>query len=124
MRVLLVEDDEAVRDVASVELADAGFTVLEARSGREALDQLGEVSGFDALFTDIQLGPGPDGWQVAEAFRECYPDLIVLYATGYSVHHAPVSGSLFYRKPYRMRQVIWGLRALSGLTGGAVTDPA
>ena len=59
----------------------------------------------DALLTDIRL-PGANGWAVARAFRERFPDLPVLYVTGYAEQMQPVPGGIIISKPYRMAQVI------------------
>ncbi len=125
MVVLLVEDDAIIRENALDELADAGFSVVEAETGDQALGIIEAAGQLDALFTDIRMPGRLDGWQVAEVFRAKHPNGIVLYASGYSVKHTPVSNSLFFRKPYRTQQVIWGLRALAGAaaaTEGAEPD--
>ena len=82
MNVLVVEDDPFVREMAVAGLEDAGFEVIEAASGGEALELLQAGITLDALLTDIRL-PGADGWAVAKAYRERFPDLPVLYVTGY-----------------------------------------
>ena len=84
---------------------DAGFEVIEAASGGEALELLQAGITLDALLTDIRL-PGADGWAVAKAYRERFPDLPVLYVTGYVEQMQPVPGGIIVSKPYRMAQVI------------------
>jgi CheY-like chemotaxis protein len=124
MLVLVVEDEDIIRDNTFEELVEAGFDVLEAANGEEAVQIIEGTDQLGALFTDIRM-PGPlDGWQVAEAFRAKRPDGIVLYASGYSVKHTPVSNSLFFRKPYRIQQVVWGIRALAGAASAAQEDSA
>jgi CheY-like chemotaxis protein len=59
----------------------------------------------DALLTDVRL-PRADGWAVARAYRERFPDLPVLYVTGYAEQTQPVPGAIVIPKPYRMAQVI------------------
>src|SRR5262249_10485932 len=56
--VLIVEDDEVVRALAAELLSDAGFQVLEASNGEEALSLLESESNVRVLFTDINM-PGP-----------------------------------------------------------------
>ncbi len=114
MRVLVVEDEALVREIAVEELVDAGYEVLEAGSGDEALRYLTGGPKIDVLFTDIRMPGAVDGWQLAERYRAAHPDLLVLYATAYATNQTPVTGSLFFRKPYKMSQVIWGIRALTG----------
>ena len=81
MRVLVVEDDPFVREMAVAGLEDAGYEVIEAGSGEDALRLLQAGIALDALLTDIRL-PGANGWVVARAYRERFPDLPVLYVTG------------------------------------------
>jgi CheY-like chemotaxis protein len=105
MKVLVVEDDPFVREMAVTGLENAGFVVTEAASGGEALNFLHAGIAVDALLTDIRL-PGADGWTVAKAYRERFPNLPVLYVTGYAERMQPVPGGIILSKPYRMAQVI------------------
>ncbi len=105
MKVLVVEDDAFVREVAVTRLEDAGYEVIEAASGGEALRLLQAGIAVDALLTDIRL-PEVDGWVVARAYRERFPDLPVLYVTGYAERMQPVPGGVIISKPYRMARVI------------------
>ena len=68
--ILVVEDEELVRDMVAEELRDAGFHVLEAADGEAASSLLADDCSVDVLFTDIRL-PGPlDGWAVAQLARQ------------------------------------------------------
>jgi CheY-like chemotaxis protein len=99
MKVLVVEDDELVREVAVEGLMEAGFEVVEAASAEEALARC-EEHVADVLFTDIRLPGSLDGWDVAEQCRETNPGLPVIYATGFShVRPRPVPGSVWFQKP-------------------------
>src|SRR5919112_2550633 len=113
MKVLVVEDDELVREVAVEGLMEAGFEVVEAASAEEALARC-EEHVADVLFTDIRLPGSLDGWDVAEQCRETNPGLPVIYATGFShVRPRPVPGSVWFQKPYRTEQVVNAIRDLS-----------
>ena len=105
MKVLVVEDDPFVREMAVTGLEDVGFEVTQAASGGQALGLLQAGIAIDVLLTDIRL-PGADGWTVAKAYRERFPDLPVLYVTGYAERMQPVPGGIILSKPYRMAQVI------------------
>ena len=105
MKVLVVEDDPFVREMAVTGLGDAGFVVIEAASGRQALEFLQAGISIDALVTDIRL-PGANGWVVARAYRERFPNLPVLYVTGYAEQMQPVPGGIIISKPYKLAQVI------------------
>lgn len=106
MRILVVEDDQLIRETVADILVGEGFEVLEAESGEEALDFCGEHSA-DLIFTDIRLAGPLTGWDVAERCRAENPGIPVIYATGFSdVRLRPVPGSLFFRKPYRPEQIL------------------
>ncbi|HEX8527982.1 PAS domain S-box protein [Allosphingosinicella sp.] len=81
-RVLLVEDNDHVRDFAEHLLADLGYEVLSAASGEEALALL-EKERVDVVFSDVVM-PELSGLGLARIVAERYPGLPVVLATGYS----------------------------------------
>ncbi|HEX8225268.1 MAG TPA: PAS domain S-box protein [Allosphingosinicella sp.] len=99
LRVLLVEDNEHVREFAHHLLDELGYRVLSAGSGEEALEVLGREP-VDLLFSDVVM-PGISGLELARAARRDHPSLPVLLASGYS-EEIVGSGSDFeiVRKPY------------------------
>ncbi|MFC4172701.1 response regulator [Microvirga sp. GCM10011540] len=111
MKILVVEDDAFVREMAVAGLEDAGFEVVEAASGGEALRLLHAGITVDALLTDIRM-PEANGWEVAKACRERFPDLPVVYVTGYAEQMQPVPGGIIISKPYRMAHVVGVLNTL------------
>ena len=68
MKVLVVEDEELLRAVAVQALEDAGFQVIEATTGEEAIGKCQEA--LDVLFTDIRLPGKINGWDIAERCRD------------------------------------------------------
>lgn len=82
---LLVEDDEAVRQVVRHTLLDLGYAVLEAESGQEALDMLRQGVPVDLLLTDIVMPGGVDGRDLAHEALDRYRIAKVLLMSG----HAP-----------------------------------
>lgn len=111
--VLVVEDEALLRLIIVDELQEAGFDVVEASDGSEALEALNSCEGIDLLFTDIRM-PGPlNGWDVAERARDLRPDIHVIYATGFS-EDAPriVPGGRFFKKPYRPVEIVQAARDL------------
>src|SRR6478735_5564144 len=101
--VLLVEDELLVRELASEDLADAGFTVTAASDGDEALGYLREGRHFDLLFTDIRMPGETDGWQLAREAREMLPDIRIIYATGLGdAANGLEDGEHYVRKPYSL----------------------
>jgi CheY-like chemotaxis protein len=111
MKILVIEDDPFIRDMAVTELEDAGYQVMEAASGGQALRLLQAGIAVDALLTDVRM-PEATGWEVARAYRERFPELPVLYVTGYAEQMQPVTGGIILSKPYKMSQVISLLNGL------------
>ncbi len=82
--VLVVEDEDAVREVAARALRDLGYTVLEASDGASAVERCREYDGvIDLVLTDVVM-PGKAGPEVASALLEMSPSLRVLYMSGYT----------------------------------------
>ena len=105
MKVLVVEDDDLLRSLAVDTLRDAGFDVIEADTGEEALDRA--KSGADAVVLDIRLPGRLDGWDVAERLRAADPALPVVYASGLPPRERrDVPGSRYLPKPYSPSAVI------------------
>jgi two-component system, cell cycle sensor histidine kinase and response regulator CckA len=86
--VLLAEDEQDVREVAREFLESAGYTVVEARDGSEALRLAAERSGgIDLLVTDMVM-PGMTGPQLAGRLQQLHGGVGVIYMSGYSEHAA------------------------------------
>ncbi len=109
-RILLVENDDHFAALFEPALADAGHWVIRVRSGLEALSKLGvRAPPVDLVVTEIALGEGPDGWQVAQRARARSPDLPVIYLAGQRgdarlPRHAPL-GVLLLR-PFPIGQLV------------------
>ena len=126
--VLLVEDEPLVLMTVETALQDAGYQVLPAHDGREALALLEErVEELGALVTDVRMGD-PDGWAVARRGRELKPSLPVVYITGDSAHEWAahgVPGSVLVEKPFAPAQIVTGVSSLLIVTTpGAASPPA
>ena len=83
-RILLVEDDAAVRASVSDQLASLGYAVTEAADGRAGLSCFEQGPPFDLMLTDVVMGGGLDGPQLAEIVAERWPGTKVLFMSGYS----------------------------------------
>jgi PAS domain S-box-containing protein len=82
--LLLVEDEDAVRQLASRVLTDQGYTVLEARNGREALAVLGRPDhGIALVLTDVVM-PDMGGVELVEHLQGSHPEILVVYMSGYT----------------------------------------
>ena len=103
--LLVVEDENAVRDLTVKMLKQLGYTVLAAASGAEALEiSQGHTGRIAALVTDVVM-PQMSGRQVADELRTARPDMKVLYLSGYTestvIHHGVLdSGVDFLPKPF------------------------
>jgi CheY-like chemotaxis protein len=117
--VLVVEDEESVRRLASRVLRARGYRVLEARDGAEALAQAREHEGaLDLVVTDVIM-PGIGGPALIERLLRVAPDLKVLYITGYSEDAIRQQGSLpaggaLLEKPFTAHQLADRVRAVLG----------
>jgi DNA-binding response OmpR family regulator len=81
-RVLLVDDDEAVRDMMTEALGARGFEVVAAASVTEALRHIATES-FDVLVTDLHMPNPGDGFTVVTAMRHSQPNALTLLVSGY-----------------------------------------
>jgi PAS domain S-box-containing protein len=82
-RILVVDDDPAVRDVTVQMLRQIGYGVTEADSGQAALDALARGEVYDLLLIDVAM-PGLSGIETVRRARQRWPGLRVLYVTGYA----------------------------------------
>ena len=106
MRILIVENDERLREPLAEGLRQAGYEVIEASNGREALSLLDEHSP-DLLVTDISLPGDSSGWEVANHGRYRNPDLGVIYASGFPQERdREVPRSRHLTKPFKVGQLI------------------
>jgi signal transduction histidine kinase/ActR/RegA family two-component response regulator len=115
--VLVVEDDDDVRDSTVALLEDLGFSALAARDGVEALAQLRKSARIDILFTDVVLPKGMNGRMLSQEAAALRPDLPVLFTTGYArnaiIHDGRLDpGVQFIAKPYTQEEIAHKLRAV------------
>ena len=80
--VLVVDDEAGIRAIARRALEEAGYHVLEASSGRAAIDLLAQGSALDLLIADLNM-PGLGGNEMVRRIRTTRPDLKVLYVSGH-----------------------------------------
>jgi PAS domain S-box-containing protein len=108
--ILLVEDDDLVRDHVSDQLRTFGYRVVAVANGPEALEALRQIADFDLLFTDVVMPRGLNGRQLAAQARLLRPSLPVLFTSGYTenaiIHHGRLDpGVHLLPKPYRREEL-------------------
>jgi two-component system, response regulator PdtaR len=114
--VLIVEDDFLVRDCTAEALAEAGFEVLQATTGPEALEIL-EEARVDALFTDINMPGDFDGLELAQRVRHRWPHIAIVITSGRGSPEGQVDGARFVPKPYLPESVACLIAEAVGLRG-------
>jgi len=104
--ILIVEDEPVLRDMAHVILEECGYKILEAASGREAVEVWNQHRGaVDLLLTDMVMPEGLSGMDLAQQLQTSNPKLRIVFASGYSMDDLDASflsegHAAFLQKPY------------------------
>ena len=121
-RILLVDDEAMVRETMGAALEDAGYAVMIAADGAEALDLLRSSAAVDVLVTDLSM-PGQDGLAVIRQAQCQRPGLPAVLLTGHAGHSAEPAvggmvngGYLLVRKPVTAAQLADRIEALLAVT--------
>jgi CheY-like chemotaxis protein len=122
LTILVVDDDDNARDLIVDSLLSAGFTVLGASDGPAAIAiaQSRGAGSIDLLVTDVVM-PRMTGLRVAQALRDTYPNMRVLYVSGYTDRQdLPVESSetrsAFLGKPFTRGALLGRVKALLDAT--------
>lgn len=113
--ILVVEDEKPVRDLTTRILASHGYAVLEAKNGRDALLLAANHTGrIDLLLTDLVM-PEMGGEQLAEQLLLMYPDVKVLFISGYTMRPPPVNATVkqgvgYLQKPVAPETLLYRVR--------------
>jgi CheY-like chemotaxis protein len=107
-KVLVVDDEADVADLAEMLLSAHGIDVMVAYSGAAALDMLATHPDIDAVVSDVMM-PGMSGLELAEQIGARYPRVKIVLASGYMApdmfKDQPIR-QLFIAKPYRIDQLL------------------
>ena len=120
--ILLVEDEDAVRMFGARALRNKGYTVIEARSGEQAMEVLHGEDHIQVLISDVVM-PGMDGVTLARFVRMERPAIKVILISGYSEDVArdgidPDEGIHFLPKPFSLKQLAGAVKQVMGGDGG------
>ncbi len=107
-KIVLIDDEEDIREVMSIFLADEGYSVFTAENGRIGLD-LCEKESPQIVITDIRM-PVMDGLQVLESIKQLYPQIEVIVATAFgemdlAIRALQLDASDFIHKPINHQQL-------------------
>jgi CheY-like chemotaxis protein len=100
--VLVVDDQDAVRDVVRIALEEAGYRVLEARNPSEAIALVQTHTEIDLLLADVVL-PEMDAFELAQRITVVVPSIRVLFTSGYT--DAREEGD-FIQKPFTPAEIV------------------
>ena len=117
MRVLLIEDDEHIRELIAEGLADAGLDVAGLAFAEDALVLLGSGEPFDVLVTDIDLGDGLTGMDVADVARARHAAIELIFITGLPVDRdgrSPQPHEHVLMKPFRPSELVALIKQVTG----------
>jgi excisionase family DNA binding protein len=108
-RILVVDDEQAVRDLLAKTLTMADYDVDTAADGPAALDRL-RAAEYDLLITDLKM-PGMDGLTVIREARKVRPDVSVVIITGYSTEASAIEAinlgvAGYLTKPFRLPRIL------------------
>lgn len=120
--ILVVEDEALIRMDLVESLRNGGFTVEDCSTGPAAIAKIDASADLQGLITDIRLGDGADGWQVAHHARRKFPSIAVVYVTGDSAADWVAEGvpnSLILQKPYAEAQL---MNAIASLLNEAISQ--
>ncbi len=121
--LLLVEDEALIRMHLEEDLSEAGFKLVVAVNGKQAMIELeADAARFRGVLTDIRLGQGPNGWVIARHARELVPHIPIVYISGDSAHEWDAQGvpnSVMVSKPFVAAQIITAVSTLLNQTSTA-----
>ncbi len=108
LRVLMVEDQQDLRELIGQALQDFGIEIHTADDGPTALRLMQDPGGFDVVFSDISMPNGMSGVELSEHVADVLPNARMILASGYARSQLPPLPDHveFLPKPYRLRQLV------------------
>ena len=115
IKVLLVEDEDNIRQFTKINLSREGFEILEAESGEKGVE-LAELNKPDVAVLDIML-PGIDGFEVCKILRNKFPDIVIIMLTAKTQDNDKIEGlergaDDYLTKPFNPRELILRIKSV------------
>jgi two-component system, response regulator PdtaR len=111
--VLVVEDEAMMRMKLAEELQDAGYLVVEASDGTEAVEILAVMRDVKIVISDVRM-PGPiDGVELSRRVRSDYPGIKVVLSSGEPNAADSAAHDGFFLKPYRVARIVKHIRSFT-----------
>jgi CheY-like chemotaxis protein len=125
--ILIVEDEPVLREMARDILESCGYQILEATSGKDALDVWSRNTGIDLLLTDMVMPEGVSGVELADKLLAAKPGLKIIFTSGYTADEVSPevlarTRAQFLQKPYTHASLAKAVRDC--LDKNAVTNDA
>lgn len=125
-KILIVEDEDAIREVVALNLRNAGYDVTEAASAEQALAVFGPASGFDVALLDIML-PGMNGFSLCENIRRVSASVGIIILSARTLEEDKIRGLSigaddYMTKPFSVSELLARVGALVRRVGRQ--DPA
>lgn len=126
-RVLVVDDEQGLRDLVCRTLQAEGFSTLEAGHGAEALELM-ETTPIDLVVTDVVM-PGMDGRELGRRLAQRWPELPILYISAYDVNDifrrgSPRQSAPFLQKPFPLDGLVTVVRGLLNSSASKLDLPS
>ena len=115
-KILIVEDEESVRQALTKIFENYGHKVFAARDGQEGLKVYGQQGDFDIVFTDLSL-PGISGWEVAESIKGRDPRMPVVILSGWDIPEGEKRAEKVERvlnKPVKIKDMLKAVKDFCG----------
>lgn len=115
-KILVVEDEEAIREVITLNLCNAGYDVTQAASGEQALAVFSPAAGFDVAVLDIML-PGMNGFSLCESIRRASPTIGIIMLSARTLETDKIRGLSigaddYMTKPFSVSELLARVGAL------------
>ena len=114
-KILVVDDNDDLREITALFLRDSGYHVIEASSGSAALSMLDGNPAIDLLIADFAM-PEMSGTELLERVRAKYPKIRVIFITGYAAKQLgeQFTGEIVITKPFTTEQLALATRKAMG----------